>query len=266
MIVAFLAIMLGGSLVQAQTLAEGVSAVEAGRLDEAARILSAIVRQQPDSSDANFYLGLVHFRAGRSAAARPWLERAVSLSPGNAQAWKLLGLVTTSDGDLDRAVPALGKACDLAPNDEEACYYLARDLHALGRYEAARQPFERAVRAAPKPMLARVHRAVALNFAALDLPVEAERHFVKAIQLNGGAAREGEDPRIDYGAFLFRQGRTSEALLPLEQAVRDAPSSARANAEWGRVLLHLDRLDAAAVCLEKAVKLEPGNWNAHLLL
>jgi tetratricopeptide (TPR) repeat protein len=266
MVLVFLAMMLGGSLLQAQNLGDGVLAVDAGRLDEAERILSAVVRQNPDSVDANFYLGLVHFRAGRAAAARPLLERAVSLSPGSARAWKLLGLVTTSDGDLDRAVPALGKACELAPNDEEACYYFARDLHALGRYESAREPFERALRAAPKAMLPKVHRAVALNFAALGLAAEAERHFVTAVQLNGRAVREGEDPRVDYGAFLFRQGRTDEALRPLEQAVRDVPGSARANAEYGRVLLHLDKLDAAAACLEKAVALEPGNWNTHLLL
>ena len=115
-------------------------------------------------------------------------------------------------------------------------------------------------------MLPRVHRAIALNFAALGLPAEAERHFVSAIKLNGRAAGEGEDPRVDYGAFLFRQGRTEEALRPIEQAARDVPTSARANMEWGRVLLHLEKLEEAAACLEKAVALEPGNWNARLLL
>jgi len=121
------------------------------------------------------------------------------------------------------------------------------------------------LRAAPQPMLSKIHRAIALNYVALFLPAEAERHFVKAIQL-AGPARNGEDPRVDYGAFLFRQGRTEEAVRPLEQAVRDAPSSARANLEWGRVLLHLNRVNEAAACLEKTVALEPDNSNAHLLL
>jgi tetratricopeptide (TPR) repeat protein len=122
------------------------------------------------------------------------------------------------------------------------------------------------LRASPKQILPKVHRAVALNFAALGSSTEAERHYVKAVQLDVRAARQGEDPRVDYAAFLFRQGRTEEALGPLQAAVRDVPSSARANAELGRVLLHLNRLDGAAACLEKAVAVEPGNWNAHLLL
>jgi Flp pilus assembly protein TadD len=250
----------------AQNLVDGVAALEAGRLDEAERILSTVVTQQPDSADANYYLGLALFRAGRSGAARPPLERAVKLSPASAPAWKTLGLATMSVGDLDGALPALGKACDLAPQDEDACYYLARDLHALGRYEAACEPFEKALRAAPKVNLPKVHRAIALNFSALGMTADAEQHFLKAIQLNGRAARDGEDPRVDYGAFLFRQGRTEEALRPLDQAVHDAPSSPRANLERGRVLLHLEKMNDAVACLEKAVALEPANWNAHLLL
>ena len=251
-------------LLRAQTTAEGIAAVEAGRFDEAVRILSAIVGADPNSSEAHFYLGLAHFRAGRSAAARPPLERATALAPTNAQAWKILGLASTSSADPGSAAAALRKACDLAPRDEESCYYLARNLHALGHYEAARAPFEKALRAAPATMLARVHRAVALNFVAIGGSTEAERHFVKAIQL-AGRTPQGEDPRVDYGAFLFRQGRIDEALRPLQQAARDAPS-ARAGQELGRVLLHLGKVDEAVIHLEKAVALEPGNTNGHLLL
>lgn len=180
-----------------QNAADGITADEAGRL------------------------GLAHFRAGRAAAARPFFEAAVRLKPEDAQSWKLLGLVTTSIGDLDAAASALGKACELAPRDEEACYYLARNRYALGHYEAARAPFEKALLAAPEAMRPKVHRAMALNFVALGLPVEAERHFTEAIQLSGRVPRDSEDPRVDYGAFLFRQGRTEEAVRPLQQAVQD---------------------------------------------
>jgi protein O-GlcNAc transferase len=249
----------------AQTTAEGVAAVEAGRLDEAVRILSAVVQSDPKAAEAHFYLGLAHFRAGRSVAARPLLERSVALAPANAQAWKLLGLVSTSAGDSEGAVTALRKACDMAPRDEEACYYLARNLHALGHYEAARPAFEKALRASPPPLRARVHRAVALNFAAMGAAAEAEQHFVKSIQLAGGTPLESEDARVDYGAFLFRQGRTEEALRPLQQAAQDTPYT-RAFLELGRVLLHLGKLDEAAARLEKAVALDPANANARLLL
>ena len=259
------AFLIAVGLLEGQTLKEGIAALEAGRLDEAEQILTPLVRQDAGSFEAHFYLGLTYFRAGRSASARPLLERATSLSPENGQAWKMLGLVATSDGDLDRAVTALRKACDLAAGDAEACYYFARNLYALGRYESARAPFEKALSAAPQTMLGRIQRADALNFAALGLPAEAEAHFLKAIAASA-SSHDSEDPRVDYGAFLFRQGRTEEAIRPLQQAARDNPASGRANLEWGRVLLHLEKLAEATACLEKAASLEPANSNAHLLL
>ena len=110
----------GSQLLQAQTTAEGIAAVEAGRLDEAVRILSAIVHTDPNSSEAHFYLG---WRISAPAdPPRPVLplERAAALAPANAQAWKLLGLASTSAGDPESAAAALRKACDLAPQDEES--------------------------------------------------------------------------------------------------------------------------------------------------
>jgi Tfp pilus assembly protein PilF len=175
-------------------------------------------------------------------------------------------MATASIGDLDAAAAALHRACELGPEDGESCYFFARDLYALGHYEAARAPFEKALRAATPAVAAKVYRAVALNFAALGSPTKAEQYFVKAVELAGRRPHDGEDPRVDYGAFLFRQGRTESALIPLQQAAHDMPSSPRANLELARVLLHLDKPEAAAACLEKAVRLEPENFNAHLLL
>jgi Tfp pilus assembly protein PilF len=261
-----LAIGLFSSVLYAQSVSDGVAAIDAGRLDDAVRIFSALAERTPNCFECQFYLGLAQFRAGHSTIARPALEKAVALIPADANAWKLLGLATTSSGDLDAAIGAFRKACDLAPKDEEACYYFARNLYAQGHYEAARVPFDKALEAAPAAMLAKVHRAIALNFAALGQPDEAERHFLEAIQSAGRAPRDSEDPRVDYGAFLFRQGRTDAALAPLQQAVKDSPASPRANLELGRVLLHLDKTEAAVASLEKAVELAPSDSNAHLLL
>jgi Tfp pilus assembly protein PilF len=252
--------------VSAQSLRQAILDYEAGRLEKAGQTLAAIVRDKPDSFEAHFYLGLVYFRGGRLPEARPPLERAVKLSPGNAPAWKTLGLVIADSGDLTGAVPPLTRACRLAPQDQDACYYLARYLHAQGRYDAALEPFEKALAAAPEELLSKVHRAAALNFEALGRPRDAERDFREAVSLNRRNGPPNEDPRIDYGAFLLRQGRAPEALRPLEQAAGELSSSSRASLELGRVLLELGRPEAAAARLERAVGLDSGSWAARLLL
>jgi hypothetical protein len=57
-------------------------------------------------------------------------------SPSNAAEWKRLGLALASEKKLVAAVGPLAKACELDPKEEEACYYFARTLHALGRWDA----------------------------------------------------------------------------------------------------------------------------------
>ena len=187
-------------------------------------------------------------------AARAILAQA---SPDDTTDWKSLGMSAASSGNLEGAAKYLGNACEIAPKDEDTCYFFARALYTLTRYSEARPAFEIARRSARKKKRERVERAVALNFAALDQPEEAERHFREAVRAQLASDRSGEDSRIDYGAFLTRQGRTSEAAALLERAVRDEPNSPRANAELGRALLHLGRTEQAVRRLEMSVQLDP---------
>jgi tetratricopeptide (TPR) repeat protein len=189
-----------------------------------------------------------------------------TVTPSSAAEWKAAGIAETSAQKIDSAAKAFEKACDLDPKDEDSCYYFARTLFTLDRWEKAREPFDKALRAASKPRLARVHRAIALNSMALGDTTEAERHFRQSIALNPGPELLREDPRVDYGAFLFRQGRLGEALPVLQDAVKAMPDAPRAHTELGRVLLHLGKPEAASVSLEKAVNLDPRSSTARLLL
>jgi protein O-GlcNAc transferase len=247
-------------------LAAGVSALDAGRIEEAVQILSAVVEKYPANSEAHRFLALAHLRAGRSAEAHKSAKRAVQQSQSSAAAWKTLAMVIATGGRIEDSVVPFGKACDLSPEDADACYYLARALYASGSYDEARMRFEHVMRMPESRSSARVQRAAALNFAALGKAADAERHFLEAIRLDETRTRPEEDPRIDYGAFLVRQGRAEEALDPLENAVKASANSVRAHVELGRALLHLNRLQPSVLHLEKAVELDPKNWSARLLL
>lgn len=247
-------------------LQEALADLEAGRLSEAERKLSAMLRQKPDWADANFYLGVARFRAGRIEEARPVLERASQLTPSRAPVWKALGAVYAAAGRLELALEAFKRACELDPEEEDACYYLGRNLYTLNRFEPALAAFEKARRAGPEQKQWRVERGMGQALEALGYSEEAERQYREAVKHSRGQARPDEDPRIDLGTFLFRQGRPEESLGPLQEAVKAAPSSARAQGELGRSLLQLERLEAAATHLEKAVQLDPRYWAAHLLL
>jgi len=170
------------------------------------------------------------------------------------------GISLAARGEFEAAVEPLRAACAQAPELENACYLYGRNLFTLGRYGEAVEPFRQALRTAPAPALWRVHRAAAMNFQALGRAAEAERHYREAMRLSNDGAL-----RVDFGAFLFRQGRTQEALAPLEAAARTNPT-ARAHGELGRVLLQMGRLPEAARRLETAVAQSPKDAAFRLLL
>jgi Flp pilus assembly protein TadD len=252
-------------LLAAQDVTAAISALENGNFAEAARVLSQVLSRTPDDPDANYYLGITYFREGRPKEARPFLERATRLSPSNASAWKALGLILLGADDHRGASVSLARACDLDGNDEESCYLLGRSLFVLGKYEEALKPFEKALRAAPPANQAAAHRAAALNLVELGMMQDAERHFRDAIRFYGTGSPP-PDPRLDYGAFLTRQGRARDALEMLQQCVAAFPGSPRSQTELGRAFLELDRPAEALTPLKSAVDLDPNAWAVRLML
>ena len=162
----------------------------------------------------------------------------------DASEWKRLGLALAAEKKITAAVGPLTKACELDPKDEEACYYFARMLHALGRWDEACAPFEKALRAAPKRMLARVHRAVALNFMALGHTVEAEQHFKAAIAMRKDAevAARGPACRLRslsvqagaHGRGVAASARDSSRCTEIRAGARRTRQSSSAQWQGGR--------------------------------
>jgi tetratricopeptide (TPR) repeat protein len=190
--------------------------------------------------------------------AWPLLLLLLAGQSGPAAEWRQLGLAHISANRLTDAEPALLRACQLEQPPVDSCYFLGRNRQALGQYELARQAFDLALAGAPS---ARVHRAAGLNCIALGRDADAERHLRQAVAL---PPQPPEDPRVDLGAFLFRQGRLPEAAAILEQAAQaDSP---RAHLEFGRVLLQQGKLEPAAQQLEQATRRNPADPNGHLLL
>jgi Flp pilus assembly protein TadD len=219
-------------LAAAADLPTALAALEAGRIEEAAGILRELVRERPGDPQANYYLGVAHLRAGRLAESSRFF----------------------------------GKACELAPKDPDNCYFHGRSLFQQGRYAEAQKPFEQAIRNATPAARARVHRAAALNFLGLNQSEKAETHFREALRAYSGNSRPEEDPRIDYGSFLVREGRAADGLPVLQEAAQANPASARAHSELGRALLDLGDPATAAQRLEKSVTLDPAAWATRLLL
>lgn len=168
------------------------------------------------------------------------------------------GMTFASKGDFEAAAAPLARAC--AAQIANACYFQGRNLYILARHEEAIEPLTKALLEASPENRARAHRAIAMNYQALGQAADAERHYVDGLKAGGDA-----NLPVDFGAFLFRQGRIEEARKHLESAVR-AGSPPRSRGELGRVLLQSGEFAEAATHLETEVAASPKAWNYRLLL
>jgi Flp pilus assembly protein TadD len=227
-----------------------------------AELLAAAARG-PDSPDAHFQLGLRYFQSGRLDLAEKHFRESAALAPKLARAWKALGTALAAQGKHPEAQEPFRKACALNPREPDACYYLARNHYVQNQFDEALALFEK-LRNDPQPW--RIHNGLGLALQALGRSDTAETEFRKAVELERGAAPRDEDPRINLGVLLGRQGRLPEALESLEAAAAHQPRSARARFELGRAFLQVNRSEEARAQLETAVQLQPSHRGAHALL
>ncbi len=229
-----------------------------------AAVLAVVVSAQT-AAEREYRAGVELFRKGRLAEAIPRLRQAVRLEPAQADYQKALGVAYGAVGDYASAEEPLGTACRLNAAEEDACFYWARALYALDRFESSLAALEKAAPVDRRPY--RVHLAMAQALDGLGRAEQAEKQFrIAHAGLAVAQPALEEDPRLGYGVFLFRQGRAAEALPLLEAAAGAHPRSARARFEHARALVAESRLERAVAELKQALALDPGHEPARLLL
>ena len=154
--------------------------------------------------------GLEAFERRDLPAAEREFAKAASEQPNNARAWKLLGMAYIAEEKYEPAEEPCRKACELDPREENACYYLGRVNYTLGRFDRSLGAYGKALAAGGDR--GRALLGLGLTYEAMSRPPDAERYFKQAIEAGERRAK------VDYGLFLFKQGRGEESLKILREA------------------------------------------------
>jgi tetratricopeptide (TPR) repeat protein len=104
---------------------------------------AAALQQDPNDSEALYFLGGFLTQADRLQQAVPPLLRARDLNPGFWGTYFYLGKIKFQTGRPQEAVPLLQKAAELNPGETAVYYQLGRALSACGREAEARRAMER---------------------------------------------------------------------------------------------------------------------------
>ncbi len=91
----------------------GITLLELGKPDEAARWLTEAVREDPKRADIHYYLGLALEKQRRLAEAKASLRKAIDLNPWYADARLALSRVYSAQREPRLAQEVLAKAVEL---------------------------------------------------------------------------------------------------------------------------------------------------------
>jgi len=131
---------------------EGLSAYQAGRLEEAAGSFREAVQSDARNVVAWMYLGAAEEKQGRHLEAAEAFEKSSSLLPDRYEPLFNLGSVLESVGKYREAIVEYKKALELSPDGLEVMENLARSYLRLGEnLEEAKRLIDRALAAEHRP-------------------------------------------------------------------------------------------------------------------
>jgi tetratricopeptide (TPR) repeat protein len=228
--------------------------------DDEARKQFEIERQRlGDKPGLDYFLGRLDLRAGQFASAINKLKP-LEHDPALSKVSFYLGLAYLSAGQQARALECLERAAKDNPDDPEVHYRLGRIYSMAGRAEDASREYglykhwDETQRVAEQ--------------AAQDCKDSLRTQPVAQARLVCQPIADPKDARslLLLGQLYSQHGALSDALEPLQQAVKLEPESFEAWNSLGQTLFRLMRYREALAPLRKASSLNPQFFGTLKLL
>ena len=230
-----------------------------GRLRDAEKIYTRVLKAAPDHFDALNLLGTIKAQLGRVGEAHRLLSAAVKLNPRAPQGWANLGQVLHQLKQDQDALACFDKALALQPDDIGILTNRANALLSLGRTEEALAAFRQILARVPQHPEARLNSGIA--HAALGALDEAVAEFDHALTLVPGHPAA----HFNRGVALYDLGRYADAVAAHDSALKAAPDHTGALLNRGRALAALNRFDDAIASYGKAHALRKDDADVHFM-
>jgi tetratricopeptide (TPR) repeat protein len=248
-------------------ISEGRAALDKGDLDQAATKFRHALKLQPDSSDAQRYLGMVLEKQGDKDAASDAYEKAVDLNPGNFAArqslQKLLETSTAKDDParLDQLENYI-RANQFKEVEPLLTDYVrehpesSRGWYSLGYSLFAQQKIGESIRALAKCLQLDVKNSEAHKILGRDLMIIG-RFDAAQIEFEQGIRYDPKSAEMHYnlGKLFSMQDNWAPGRREFEEALRIAPSYVEALDALGLTQEALGDNPGAVASYEKAIAL-----------
>jgi tetratricopeptide (TPR) repeat protein len=242
-----------------QAFNEALALHRQGRLRDAEKIYTRVLKAAPDHFDALNLLGTVKMQLGRIGEAHRLFTAALKIRTDVPQVWANLGQVLQMLKRPQEALECHDRAYALAPDNVDILNSRANTLLSLGRPQEALDQFREVLARAPEHGEAHLNSGIA--HAALGSVEDAIAEFDRALSLAPG------HPVAHYnrGIALYELGRYNDAVDAHDNVLATAPGHPGAWLNRGRALAALKQLDDALASYDKAKAIQKDNPDIHFM-
>ena len=240
----------------------GLLELEQGKDNEAATHLAASLVFENDST-ARAGLAVAYLHLSRRDEALVQAQTAVAVDPRNSRAHQILGSLYYSGENYQAALPELEDVFRLTP-DFDSAYLLGLTYLRLKQLERAKLLFDE-IDSTVKNRKADVHILFGQAFEDTEYPVEAEREFSRALELEPKVLKA----HFYKGFVILQHGgsqRIAEAGKEFEAELRLTPNDFHANFFAGVAASTEGDHKKAVAYLQRAVAANPKSAEAYLFL
>ncbi len=273
-------------LSQAATLARKES-----RDDEAIRLYAQALKLRPDWPEGLWYQGTLLYEKENFGEARDVLRRFVALDPQAGPGWVVLGMSEYQTREYPRSLDHLQRALSLGLGDRKdlarsAQYFEAAILTRFERYEDSMTVLGTMQRTGEtSDLLVEPMGLAALRMPLLPSEVPADRRELVRMAGQGSltiasehtdetekmfsemVARYPDVPGVHflYGVFLM-DVRPDDGIRQMQRELEISPFHLGARLRIAEEYIKEQKFDEALQLAGEAVKLDPNNAQAHMIL
>ena len=240
-----------------QLIQTGLKLHQAGRLQEAESYYQAVLREQPENSDAWHLLGVIAQQTGKDEAAVAFIQKAIEIRPEVPDYYVTCGEAYRVMRDYDSATHCYEKALSIDPGFAGAHLNLGNTLKETGRVLEAIDHYEKA--ADLQPDFAIAHNNLGIVLKDIGRTEDAISRFERALAIAPGYF----EAHNNLGNALLTLGRVDDAISRFEQAIAIQPKYAEAHSNLGNAFRQSGRLEEAIRQYKEAVDCKPGFAMGH---
>lgn len=233
----------------------GLATMQQEKWSESEAALKKCLALKPTLHGAHLFLGIDRYRENDIPGATAALKKEIALDPKNPTALMWLGVVQLANGDPEDAAVNLDAAAKLKPHDVDILYHRGR-AHMLISKESYDQMYQ------TDPGSWRVHQVLAQSYA------EAERQPDAAVECKLAIEMRPKEPGLhqQLGDIYWSENHLDEAEAAYQDELQIDPQSYEAMYKLGVVSLEKSKPEVAARLLSEALRRAPESLETHYQL